>query len=227
MTPNVKKASEQTGNRNEQAPVDARLTAVTKSRYDRQAGSYDARNVLMELFAFRSLRPKLWSLVKGRDVLEVGAGTGANMAFYPWGIEVTAIDLSGKMISQAQKRAEREGVRVRLLEMDAQDLQFPSNTFDVAVSTCVFCSVPDPVRGLREVARVLRPGGRLIMIEHVRGPGLLGPLFDLANPLIVRITGANINRRTVANVRNAGFEIESVESRLFGILKLIVARKGQ
>jgi ubiquinone/menaquinone biosynthesis C-methylase UbiE len=110
--------------------------------------------------------------------------------------------------------------------MDAQDLRFPSDTFDSAVSTCVFCSVPNPVRGLHEVRRVLKPGGRLVMVEHVRGPGMLGPLFDLLNPLVVRMMGANINRDTVENVRQAGFEMESVESRLFGIVKVIVAWKG-
>ncbi|MCL4553197.1 MAG: methyltransferase domain-containing protein, partial [Candidatus Marsarchaeota archaeon] len=102
----------------------------------------------------------------------------------------------------------------------------PPGTFESAVSTCVFCSVPDAVQGLSEVRRVLKRDGRLIMLEHVRGPGLLGSIFDLLNPLVVRLSGANINRRTVANVRRAGFEVERVESRFFGILKLIVARKG-
>ncbi len=83
----------------------------------------------------------------------------------------------------------------------------------------------DAVLGLREVRRVLKPGGRFVMLEHVRAPGLLGPVFDLLNPLVVRLNGANINRRTVENVRLAGFEIESVESRARGIVKLIVARK--
>lgn len=204
--------------------IDPRRTAFTKSRYDRQAAGYDMRMAMMERFALRRLRRKLWPLVAGREVLEVGIGTGSSMPFYPDGVRVTGIDLSDRMIAQARKRAERDGVAIQLMEMDAQDLRFPPATFDCAVSTCVFCSVPDPMLGLSEVHRVLKPGGKLVMLEHVRAPGLPGFLFDFLNPLVVRISGANINRRTVDYVRLAGFEIESVESRFMGIVKLIVAR---
>lgn len=205
--------------------IDTRQTALTKSRYDREAETYDRRMSFMERLGLRSLRRKLWSLVRGREVLEVGIGTGSNIPFYPLDAQITGIDLSDKMIEQARKRAEKEGVSVQLFEMDAQALRFPQATFDSAVCTCVFCSVPDPIRGLSEVRRVLKPGGKLYMVEHVRAGGLLGLLFDLMNPLVVRIAGSNINRRTVDNVRRAGFEIESVESRFLGIVKLIVARK--
>ncbi len=207
--------------------IDARQTLLTKVRYDRQAKSYDRRSALMERFIFGKLRSWLWSQVCGTAVLEVGVGTGANFPFYPREAQVIGIDLSDQMLAQAGRRAEQEGVTVQLLEMDTQDLRFPPATFDSAVTTMVFCSVPDPVLGLSEVRRVLKPGGRFVMIEHVRPAGPLGPLFDLLNPLVVRTQGANINRRTVENVRKAGFELESVESRFGGIVKLIVARKGQ
>ena len=207
-------------------PIDRQKTALTKSRYDRNAASYDKRMAMMERVALRRLRHRLWSLVGQGRVLEVGVGTGNSMPFYPSGAQVTGIDLSDQMLIPARQRAEREGVAVDLREMDAQDLKFAEGTFDSAVSTCVFCSVPDPVLGLREVRRVLKPGGKLIMLEHVRGPGLLGPLFDLLNPVVLQFNGANINRHTVENVRLAGFEIERVDSYMLGIVKLIVARRG-
>ena len=208
--------------------IDRERTALTKLRYDRNAEGYDRKASMMERMAFGKLRARLWSLVSGPKVLEVGIGTGLNIPFYPEDhkVRLTGIDLSDRMLEQARRRAEREGVEAELLEMDAQDLRFPADTFDSAVSTCVFCSVPDPVLGLREVRRVLKPGGRLVMVEHVRPKGLLGPLFDLLNPLVVRMQGANINRETVKNVAQAGFEIESVESRHLGIVKVIVARKS-
>lgn len=148
----------------------------------------------------------LWQWVRGPRLLEVGVGTGGNFPYYPAGSQITAVDLSPRMLQRARSRAARAGVQVGLCEADAQALPFPNASFDTVVATCVFCSVPDPVLGLREIRRVLAPGGQLLTLDHVlsRRP-LRRPLLRLTNPLVARLIGANIDRETVENVRRAGF----------------------
>jgi ubiquinone/menaquinone biosynthesis C-methylase UbiE len=173
-------------------------------------------------------RARLWPLVEGPRVLEVGVGTGKNIPYYPAGMEVTAIDLTPGMLERAQRVAAELNASVELSLGDVQALDFADNTFDDVVATFVFCSVPDPILGLQEVARVLKPSGRLLLLEHVRAGGSLGTFMDLLNPFAVRVMGANINRRTLKNIRQSGLVLDRVEDiGLRGIFKLIIARKSQ
>jgi phosphatidylethanolamine/phosphatidyl-N-methylethanolamine N-methyltransferase len=209
--------------------VDDKATIQTKSRYNRIAPVYDLMEAIVERFAFRRWRERLWSQVDGNRVLEVGVGTGKNLSHHPSEIQVTAVDLSDKMLERAQRRAQELDTEVDLRLMDAQRLVFPDAAFDVAVATFVFCSVPDPVLGLRELGRAVRPGGQILLLEHVRvNKPVIGKLMDLLDLFVVRLMGPHINRRTVENVRKAGLEIERVEELApGGLVKLIVARTKQ
>lgn len=203
--------------------IDRRATAATRARYDRLAPVYDALERHAER-RFAPWRAALWRRVRGPRVLEVGVGTGKNMPSYPPGLAVTAIDLAPRMLARARTRAARLGVAVDLREADVQALPFPDASFDTVVATFVFCSVPDPVLGLREVRRVLAPGGQLLLLEHVLScRPLVRPLMQVVNPLVVRVMGANINRETVANVERAGFVAVQVEDLWLDVVKLIEA----
>lgn len=206
--------------------VDLEATRRTRARYERIAPIYD----LMEGLAERRYRPwreRLWSLVKGPEVLEVGVGTGKNMTYYSAGLQITGIDLAPGMLARARERATALSLDVQLFLGDVQTLDFADNAFDTVVSTFVFCSVPNPVLGLREIHRVVKPGGQVLLLEHVRSERLLwGALMDFLNPLVVRVVGANINRRTVENVRRASLRVDQVDDLGFGgIFKLIRASK--
>lgn len=218
------------GTRSQQAtppsPYATRETERTRARYDRIAYIYDRMEAGVEASRFRHWRAALWQRVQGPHVLEVGVGTGKNFPYYRPGWHITAIDLSPRMLEQARRRAQRERVAVDLLLGDAQALPFPDASFDSVVATFVFCSVPDPVKGLRELYRVLVPGGQLLLLEHVlSNQPILRPLMQLANPLVVRMSGANINRETVRNVERAGFELHAVENLWRDIVKRIEAER--
>ncbi|MFO8064127.1 MAG: class I SAM-dependent methyltransferase [Spirochaetota bacterium] len=202
----------------------AKDSEQVRKRYNRIAPLYDVLERPMEARA-AVWRRELLSLARG-SVLEVGVGTGKNLSHYPAGVTVTGIDFSGAMIERARKRAEESGFEnVTLLEMDAEDLQFEDNSFDTVVTSCVFCSVPLPVAGLREIRRVCKPGGSVLMLEHVRSEKpLLGPIMDLLNPVPLHLYGANINRRTVENLRLAGFRDIEVTDLWKDVVKRIIAR---
>lgn len=167
-------------------------------------------------------RARLIAAVQGPRVLEVGVGTGRNLPLYRADVHVDAIDLSPRMLERARRRPPRANVDLAL--MDVEQLAWPSGTFDTVVATCVFCSVPDPVKGLAELRRVLRVGGQALFLEHVRpGTAWLARVFDWLDPVVSR-SGPHINRRTMDNIRTAGFAIEREDNLMSDVLKLVVAR---
>jgi len=180
---------------------------------------------------YRSWRKRFWEIVQGElsrgsRLLEVGVGTGKNIPYWPQEIQFTAIDLTPGMVPRARQRAVKLGVEAEIMEGDAQSLEFADDSFDAAAATFVFCSVPDPVLGLQELARVVRPGGSIFLMEHVRSTDpLMGKLMDLVNPIVRTLMGPNINRDTVENVKRANLAILNVEDLdRGGIFKIIHAR---
>ncbi len=190
--------------------------------YDRFARFYDRAFTPLERFYLASLRQGvLAELPVEGHILEIGAGTGVNFKLYPEGSHAVASEISMQMIAIAKDKTNR----IDIVQADAQELPFPANRFDAAFATLVFCSVPDPVRGLSEIRRVLKPGGLLLLIEHVRPDGALGYAFDAISRLTVALADDHFDRRTAENVRAAGFENVIVEKRLGGVLNVIRSRK--
>jgi ubiquinone/menaquinone biosynthesis C-methylase UbiE len=195
-------------------------TEIIRQRYNRTALFYD----WMDKMIPGSLRKLALSQALGK-VLEVGVGTGQNLPYYPQGCEVTGIDFSPRMLHKAKARAVSAPVPVTLREMDAQNMEFPNEVFDSVIATCVFCSVPDPVKGLMEIRRVCKKSGKIILLEHVRSENpILGCLMDLLNPISLYVIGSNINRDTVQNVMKAGIDIQNIQNFKGNIIKLIIAR---
>lgn len=197
-----------------------------RRRYDRLAPWFDSLEGFLEGLIFRRLRKKLWSQAKGEHILEVGVGTGKNFSFYPSQARMTAIDFSPKMLEQAKRKRERKQLDVHLDLMDVQRLYFADNSFDTVVASFVFCSVPRPRKGLKEIYRVLKPGGQLILLEHVLSSNkVMAAVMNLLNPLFVRIFGANINRETLKNVQACPFRSVYIDPASSDMIKLIRAVK--
>lgn len=198
-----------------------RHTDKIRNRYNRVAKVYDLLEGPMEKMALGKWRKSVFEDLKGK-VLEIGVGTGKNIEYYHDDIEVTAIDFSPNMLGKAKKRAKELNKQVDCKEMDAQEMDFSDNTFDYVVATCVFCSVPDPVKGFQEIRRVLKSGGKVILIEHVKSERrVVGLLMDLINPLTVNLYGANINRKTEENIKVSGFTDLKVTNLWKDIVKRI------
>jgi phosphatidylethanolamine/phosphatidyl-N-methylethanolamine N-methyltransferase len=206
--------------------TEGKTTEIAQRRWNKTARHYDRMIALAERVGMRKWRRLLWSRVESSRVLEIGVGTGNNFPYYPADAEITAVDFSEEMLKRAKDRASRHKVKVDLQQMDAQNLEFADNTFDTVVASVVFCSIPDPVLGIREVERVCKPGGKVVLLEQDFGANPFSRwLVKLANPLIT-LMGSDFRRRPLENLAKSGLRVERVTNLWAGMFKLIEARKA-
>jgi demethylmenaquinone methyltransferase/2-methoxy-6-polyprenyl-1,4-benzoquinol methylase len=194
------------------------------SKYNRVSYIFDTMEIPMEHMWFSKWRNEILSGLSGR-VLDLGIGTGKNIPYYPDDCGVVGVDISDKMLSHAKKKAAKKD-NTSLFQMDAENLGFKDNSFDYVVTTFVLCSIPEPVAALREMKRVCKPGGMVINLEHMKSDKqIIAFIEDLFNPFTVAMTGVNINRETVENVRRAGLNVTEVQNKeLWDVFRLIKSK---
>jgi ubiquinone/menaquinone biosynthesis C-methylase UbiE len=200
-------------------------TAKVRRVWDRLAPRYDRAMRLAERWWFTGGRSWIGSRATG-DVLEVAVGTGLNLAHYPPGLRITGIDLSPQMLSVARQRAMELGVDVVLREGDAQALPFGDESFDTVVCTLSLCGIPDDRAAIAEMWRVLRPGGRLLLLDHVGSSWWpIWVLQRLVELVSVRTAEEHQTRRPLPLLVEAGFEIVESERLRAGTVERVLARR--
>lgn len=193
--------------------------------WDKQAGRYDRQMDFWERRLFGDTREWVCRQASGA-VLEVAIGTGLNLEHYPDRIQLTGVDLSPAMLALARRRADRLGRGVDLREGDAQRLDFPDAAFDTVVCTFSLCSIPDDRRSVAEMVRVLRPGGRLLLADHVASTAWpVRALQWLMERVTVPFAEEHFRRRQIGHVRDAGLAIEQHERFKLGLIERLTARK--
>ncbi|HEY8446221.1 MAG TPA: methyltransferase domain-containing protein [Thermomicrobiales bacterium] len=193
--------------------------------YDRIAPDYDRTVGRGERLLLGDLRRAFGAELRG-ETLEIGIGSGLNLPYYSRNVHrAVGIDLSLGMLRVAQERAVTLGLPLAVAQMDAERLGFRDGSFDTVAFSLTLCTVPDPVAALREAARVCRPEGRVILLEHVRSPVWPVTMVQrLLAPAQERAMGCDLLRTTVETAERLGFTIESERRRLFGVFRLVVAR---
>ncbi len=197
------------------------------SKYDAFARCYDWAELAPELLGLRRLRRRLVESASG-DVLEVAVGTGRNLAHYPKDVRLTGVDLSQGMLSKAQARAAEVGLAATFDLMDVEHLAFPDDSFDTVVDTMSLCTFPNPISALRELGRVCRKSGRVLLLEHGRSDcGWLGAFQDRRAAKHAEPLGCQWNREPLALVEQSGLRIVHAARHFLGVFHLIEATPPQ
>ncbi|MBK9163071.1 MAG: methyltransferase domain-containing protein [Acidobacteria bacterium] len=187
--------------------------------YDSFARFYDRLFAPAERrFLGRWRRETLSLIPEGSRLLELGAGTGANFEFYALPERVVSSEISCEMLAFAAVKARGNA----LIQANAEELPFAADSFDAAFATLVFCSIPRPELAFADLRRVVRPGGSVVLLEHVRPPGLLGRVFDVVNFATVALIDDHFNRRTAEVAVSSGLRLIENRRKLAGVVNLIV-----
>jgi ubiquinone/menaquinone biosynthesis C-methylase UbiE len=206
-------------------PPTASESERVRDIFEREAPKYDRQISFFEKVLFGGGREWVCSQAEG-EVLEIAAGTGRNLLFYPPSVRLTMTEFTPAMLEIARQRQAELGREAELCEGDAQQLHFPDESFDTVVCTLGLCTIPDDRAAVREVRRVLRPGGRFLLLEHVRSPSrVIRAVQQVLDPLAVRLEGDHIAREPLEHLRAEGFAVERLERSKLGIVERVAARK--
>jgi ubiquinone/menaquinone biosynthesis C-methylase UbiE len=206
-------------------PAVAPETERVRRIWEKLAPRYDKDIKLFERVLFSGGRQWVCSKAKG-EVLDIGVGTGRNLAYYPPDVRLTGIDLSAPMLDVARQRADQLGWQADLRIGDAQALEFADESFDTVVFTLALCSIPDGRTALSEAQRVLRPGGQLLLMEHVASPTpLVRAVQQLLDWITVRTVADHLVREPLVSVKALGFKVEQLERLKWGIVERLAATK--
>lgn len=193
--------------------------------FDKQAPKYDKSMSRFERLLFAGNREWVCERASG-EVLELAAGTARNLPFYSGDVKVTGVELSPEMAELGRQRAEEVGREIDMRVGDAESLPFPDESFDTVVCTYGLCTIPDDAAAVHEAKRVLRPGGRILLAEHVRSPnGVVRTIQRVLEPLAHRLGGDHLMREPLDHLEAEGFEVDEVKRQKAGWVELVAAHK--
>ena len=196
---------------------------VTRKKWDRAAPTFDFMASYGPEKRWAQFKRELFANMSDGEILFLAVGTGLDVRFFPKGRSITGIDISQKMLDEAKARTDACEGDLRLLQADVNDMPFDDGQFDQVFTSCTFCSVPNPVEGLKALKRVLKPRGGLFMFEHTGSRFYpFKPMMDVMT-LVTRKVGPDMNRPTVENVLAAGFTLEKVTHVYLDVVKTIQA----
>lgn len=200
---------------------------VTRKKWDKAAANFDLMAGFGPEKRWEPYKRELFSNMGDGEILFLAVGTGLDVPFFPEGKSITGIDISQKMIDQAAPRTEKYQGNLRVQQADVHAMPFETGQFDQVFTSCTFCSVPNPVEGLKAIQRVLKPDGDLYMFEHTGSRFFpFKPMMDLMTQ-VTRKLGPDMNRPTVENVVAAGYELKRVTHVYMDVVKTIHAVPGR